>query len=352
MPGPLAIAAVPAAITAGSALLGSVANLFGQSAANSANIKMQRETNALNYQMFQEQQQFAKDQQTLALAYNDPSAQVARLREAGVNPAAVFGNGSISEASALNSPSGNPMVAPQVQPLDFSGIGSAAQFFNNAFFQNQLLAAQVDKTKQEGRIAQVQAEFEENSLENRLAMIANDKSKSDFERENARIHLRILSETQDKLIRQESLRTDILDKQSFELDLQNEAYKLANKIAEVDLHWRNKEKSSNFALFQANIKAALASARSADASAAVSYAEAAFKDAQSAGVKIDNTVKERTKDELVNMVFANREKVQSESEEAYWKSKTAQKEFRRGKWLSDRSGVVSSLRDLLSTDGY
>ena len=111
MPAP-AVAA--AAITGGLGLLSGIGNLIGQNKANQQNIAMQRETNALNYQMFQESQEFARAQQQLAMEYNDPSAQVERLRKAGINPAAVFGNGSVSDVSQASAPSAPNMVAPQV----------------------------------------------------------------------------------------------------------------------------------------------------------------------------------------------------------------------------------------------
>lgn len=50
---------------------------------------MQRETNALNYRMWQE-----------GLEYNKPANQVARLKEAGLNPALMYGNGSAATVGA------------------------------------------------------------------------------------------------------------------------------------------------------------------------------------------------------------------------------------------------------------
>lgn len=342
---PLPVAA--AAIAGGASLLGGLLNLYGQSQANEQNIAMQRETNALNYQMFHESQEFAKSQQQLAMEYNDPSSQVERLRKAGINPVSVFGNGSVSDVSQANAPSAPNMVAPQVQPLDYSGIGSAAQFSTQAFFDNELRAASVDKTKQEARIAQIQAEMDSAALENRLAKIANDKSLSDYERESAAIHLSILRSTQENLVKQEGLKTDILEKQALELDLRNKAQELSNKIADIDLKWHDKEKSANFKLFQANIQHALAAARAGDAQAASLYADQALKEAQKAGVSIDNEIRDRTKDEIVNQAYLETGRKQEETNKAFWDTKLARKDFIYGRTTS---GLMPDFRSLFRHD--
>lgn len=66
------------------AMAGAQAASAGLSAWNSSNnIGMQRETNNLNYQMWQKQ-----------MDYDRPINQVARLKEAGLNPALMYGTGS------------------------------------------------------------------------------------------------------------------------------------------------------------------------------------------------------------------------------------------------------------------
>lgn len=319
-----------AAISAGTNLVTSVGQLFGQKSANDKNIALQRETNAQNYRMFQESQEFARNQQNLALEYNDPARQASRLRAAGVNPAAVFGNGSVAQASPVSSPSFSPAVAPQVQPLDYASLAHSS----SVFFENQLLSAQIDKTKQEGRIAQVQADFEQKSLEDRLSQVANDSSKSAIERDNARVHLRILRDTQDALIRQESLKNSILDRQAVELDLRNQSQLLANKIADIDLRWREKEKSQQWVLFQAKIKEAVAAARAGDASAAASYASSALSEAQKAGVKIDNRTKERLQEHIVNKAWHEAGLVQEQTRKAAAETRKTERETREGYVLS------------------
>lgn len=316
-----------AAVTGGSNLLGSIIDLFGMNKTNKQNIAMQRETNALNYKMFQEQMAFAKEQQDLAMSYNDPSGQVARLRAAGINPAAVFGNGSVSEVSALSPPSGNPMVAPHAQPLNYGALGAAVAGGSQAYFDAQLNQALTDKTLNESNIAQADAAFKNASLADRLAQVASDKDRSKIERDSAQKHLDILRHTQDALERQEELKADVLDKQVMNFQLDNDAKDLANRIATVELHWIGKEKTAQYDLFMAQIRSALASARAGDAQAALSYAAAALNEAKEAGAWYDAEVARRTVDALVDQ--ANNEKVRS-----YWEAMQKRKEYNVGGWTS------------------
>lgn len=319
-----------AAVSGGLGLLSTLGTLLGQSSANSQNIAMQRETNALNYQMFQESQAFARDQQKLAMEYNDPAAQAQRLRAAGINPAGVFGNGSVSEVSQAASPSSPNMVAPQVQPLDYSGFGAAAQFATQAYFENQLKESQVSKTENESLIASVNAQFELMAFENKLAKVANDKSLSDFERETAKMRLSILRETQGALVRQEGLRADVLDKQVEDLQVRIDGQKIANNIADIDLDWHNKEKSQNFQLFSAKIAEAYAAARSGDAAAAASLASAALSDAQKDGVKVDNDTKRKVQSYVVQSAKDQTVLNDKTIHKTYWEGEKAKREAREG----------------------
>lgn len=323
----MAAEAVAAGITGGANLLGSILDLFGLNQTNKQNIAMQRETNALNYKMFQEQKAFAKDQQDLALSYNDPSSQVNRLRAAGINPAAVFGNGSVSEASMISPPSGNPMVAPHAQPLNYGSIGTAVAGGSEAYFNAQLSDAMADKTLNESNIAQADAAFKNASLADRLAQIAADKERSQVERDSARKHLDILRHTQDALERQEELKADVLDKQVLNFELENDAKEISNRIAAVNLHWIGKEKTAQYSLFMAQIKEALAAARAGDAQACLSYAAAALNEAKEAGAWYDAEVARRTVDDIVA-------KAGNENVKSYWESLSSKKEYKRGWFIS------------------
>lgn len=71
------------------------------------NISMQRETNALNYRMWQEQ-----------LEYDKPVNQVGRLKEAGLNPALMYGTGSGANTSPNPIRAEAPQGSVRGEPFD------------------------------------------------------------------------------------------------------------------------------------------------------------------------------------------------------------------------------------------
>lgn len=114
----------------GPAVLGAVASLFGsafqasnQNKAIDKQIAAQREQQdraaRYNMQLAQYQNSANIAQWHRENAYNDPSAQMARYRAAGLNPDLIYGNGanSVSAQSPMMT-SGEPM-----QPMDMSAIG-------------------------------------------------------------------------------------------------------------------------------------------------------------------------------------------------------------------------------------
>lgn len=139
---PLVAAAI---IAGGSALVQSGVNYANQAKANRTNKKLTRETNELNYKMFKEQMEYEKEQADLEFERNKEqqayATQVGLMRQAGLNPAVMYGQGSVSQpaqyqrASSVSRPT---MEAAQVQPetFDFTtpvqqAVSAAAQFEND-----------------------------------------------------------------------------------------------------------------------------------------------------------------------------------------------------------------------------
>lgn len=147
----------------GSALGG----LFGSSSTkstNAANLQIARETNEQNYKMFKEQMGFTEDMWNKQNAYNDPSAQMERFRNAGVNPYAALGVLDSGNADAVSAPSPNPAVtgAPMQNPSEpmsrvMSSIGeSLAGAFSNSekaidlMTRHQKNVAQINQLESQG----------------------------------------------------------------------------------------------------------------------------------------------------------------------------------------------------------
>lgn len=99
---------VSAAITAGGSLLSSIfGGLFGADAQDSAN--------QLNWEMQQRQLEWNEDMWNKNNAYNTPAMQIARMKEAGLNPNLMYGQGTTGNSS---SPAAG--VAPaKMQPVNY-----------------------------------------------------------------------------------------------------------------------------------------------------------------------------------------------------------------------------------------
>lgn len=91
---------------------GGLLGLGAQSSANAANMELAKYAFDRNVEMWNKQNE-----------YNAPSAQMERLRAAGLNPNLVYGSGSVAGNSSGSAPS---YQAPRVQPVTSGGFVSDA----------------------------------------------------------------------------------------------------------------------------------------------------------------------------------------------------------------------------------
>lgn len=109
-----------AVIGGGSSLLGDIFNLFGQSKAN-------REQEQYNIGIMNQQRQWALQDVAAQNAYNSPVQQMQRLKEAGLNPNLVYGEG-IQATGQSDQP--RSVSAPSFTPGNtlesFSNLGNQA----------------------------------------------------------------------------------------------------------------------------------------------------------------------------------------------------------------------------------
>lgn len=94
-------------------------------------------------------------------AYNHPSAQMARLREAGLNPNLVYGNGATTESSSVRSSSA-PSWSPHAPQIDTNMVGDAIGTMydvkvKDATIANMNLAGQNTEAETELKKAQLLA---------------------------------------------------------------------------------------------------------------------------------------------------------------------------------------------------
>jgi hypothetical protein len=76
-------------IAAGASLVGSAINKSAQSSANSQNLSLAKYQNMWNLQQWNRENE-----------YNHPTAQMSRLRSAGLNPNLVYGSGTQTTATS------------------------------------------------------------------------------------------------------------------------------------------------------------------------------------------------------------------------------------------------------------
>lgn len=110
-----------AVIGGGSSLLGDIFNLFGQSKAN-------REQEAYNTSVMQQQRQWAVQDINNQNAYNSPAQQMARYKEAGLNPNLIYGEGVTASSGNADMPRSvpSPSFSPSNEASSFSNLGSQA----------------------------------------------------------------------------------------------------------------------------------------------------------------------------------------------------------------------------------
>lgn len=148
----VAAALIGAGAQAGSSLLSGIFARNAQRAANNTNMAIARETNAQNYQIFREQNEFNKEQLNNYLQYNSPVAQRARFEDAGINPYMALGNMQNGNASsALTSANSAPMQATQVQPETGMAQGLQGALLNAATVMSAVSDARLKNAEADKR---------------------------------------------------------------------------------------------------------------------------------------------------------------------------------------------------------
>lgn len=136
----------PAAIAViGSSALSAGASMANTGAMNKRAERVANKTNAQNYKMFQEQQEYNWDMWNATNRYNTPANQRKLLEEAGYNPAVLSETPSVGASNQGSSVSPNSAVTPQVFNADLSALNGLAQSYQ-AIQQGELL-----KTQKEGQ---------------------------------------------------------------------------------------------------------------------------------------------------------------------------------------------------------
>ena len=238
----------PAVVTALGGIINSMFGSSSQDSANRTNLEiakmnadLQRETNEQNYKMFQEQNAWNEDMWNKQNEYNLPANQVQRLLDAGINPAAVFGNGSATPASSVQSqtaPQFNaPQVNAQVHPYQPNfGIGDAV----NAYMQSELNNSLRKKYNAETAHTEALTQFEIGSMESRINSAQALAKRDDSLGELARMELQYIQDSYYWRIKQVKNDVELQSLSQDEMRQKIYGHKLANGLAEIQLSYAPK----------------------------------------------------------------------------------------------------------------
>lgn len=132
--------------------VGGVFNLIGNRQNNRANAKLAEQQNQWNVEQWNREADFTREMWNATNEYNDPSAQMQRLTDAGLSPwaaAQVMGAG---DAGSVSTPAGSPSVGYANEAMNFDFIGEAAQNAFRQYVENRRLEADMQKADKESAI--------------------------------------------------------------------------------------------------------------------------------------------------------------------------------------------------------
>lgn len=226
-------------------LIGGSMNKNAQGGANDINLRIARETNQQQYQMFQEQNAFNERMYNEMQDYNTPAAQMQRYRDAGINPYIAAGNVQTGNAqSSLQSAPAPQMNVAQVSPE--TGLGSAVQSgvmqASNVlaqFAQNELALSQASKNRAEaGWIDRLNGA--------QLSNLSADTIKKQNESSLLGTDYQIKSSTLGNYIRLSDLSVANAEKTNEQLDAITQSVRLENALKNINLGIQSKHGEDMF----------------------------------------------------------------------------------------------------------
>lgn len=307
---------IGAAIQGGSAVLGSVlGGIFGsksQQSANATNIQINRDNNAFNERMMREQDALNYEAWKRQNAYNTPSAQVQRLKEAGLNPFLMMSNGNqIGSASSQNSTSmASASSSPNMQAFDpSSGISNGVNAIGGA------IANYIAAKKAEGEIANMnmqngllQQQIIAMSKDNEYKSLMNDEMLRGFKFDNYKKSSEYENQLWSNRYQQETFNSDVGIKRLQEQNLANQ--NVIQGLTALQMSLNNRQLQNEINAFPKRLKAelneayarafaAFASGKASLSQSALNFKLAVTETLKQRGIHYDNTVKLRSINSLV-----------------------------------------------------
>lgn len=218
--------------TVGSALIPGVGNYLAAKESKEA----VREQNLTNIYLAKYQNDRNLDLWNKQNEYNLPSAQMQRLKDAGINPHMVYGNGTVANTAGSPAPTKVPNIGSFTNYAPYvSGMASSV----GTVFDNLMKIAQIRKTNQEtSNLNEYQNNMRQQGLnlktENDLKMMSLAKTKAERAYWSQQFELDILQRKADLDLSGEKMRN--LTQDTMGRTMQNQVYqKYGEKRAESDL---------------------------------------------------------------------------------------------------------------------
>lgn len=220
-------------------LIGAGSSLFGNSLNNKAIERANQQSQQWQESMYNRQRQDSLADWTMQNDYNSPVSQMARLKQAGINPALYGTGGATTTAGPVRSSSPGSFT-PRPKQFDLSGISNSIANYqdtrvreaqvNNLKTQNTVLAqdAILKAAKTITELATGKTKQFDLDLKNQLRQVAVDMAYATKEMVGVR---RNLYETQQFYVTDKNKREEDLQPKRLELQVQELALKKAQQDA-------------------------------------------------------------------------------------------------------------------------
>lgn len=289
----LETAAIIGIAAAGAAAVGSVGNVIAQNSANKQNAQNVANTNALNYQIFQEQKAYQTGEREATQEYNTPLNQRQRYEQAGINPYFALGSIEGGNTTAMSSPSANPMQAAQIQPLPFGDILSSLSGGADKYLQYEAIQLDNDAKRVDNQFR----------ISEKLITLSRQRQEVYNSKLDAKAKERQIAEIDEQigiLKKENDFLSSTMSERKRAVALNNKAIELSNRSDELQNEWQELQNNilrdtsdSQKATIRAQFANILSSTSLNSASAANQIADKMLKAAQENGVKIDNFQKNK-----------------------------------------------------------
>ncbi len=276
----------------GSSFIGGLFGSSSQNSANSTNIKLNQMNNDFQAAQMQKQMDYNTEMWRKQNAYNSPSAQVQRLKDAGLNPYMFMSGGNntgvAQSANGVNLPSSSPA---QVQPnTGISGMFGQMADYMMTYGQNK------------ARIRKENAEAENQEIKNKYAaareIVELDKMDSERMSNDAKRHLNDIEtalkrSTYSSDVQQAQLMNDQTKTNIDLMKTQIDSFALDSELKRLNIKGWQQEFTSRLALMNAQISSLYAAGTLSLAQAEKARQDVVESVARTNGINIDNYQKNK-----------------------------------------------------------